>query len=444
MRPKTRYAKSGDLSIAYQVSGEGPPDLVHVPGWISHLEHAWEDPGYARFLRQMSSFARFIRFDKRGTGLSDREIGFPSLEERMDDLRAVMDAVGAERATILGTSEGGNMSMLFAAAYPERVSALILFGCFAKRLWSPDYPWASTAEERDAWIDDLERNWGDTIDLQRLAPSAAGDSHFCEWFSAHLRFGASPRAAITLTRLNSQIDVRDILPTIRVPTLVLHRRGDLHVKLKEGQYLADHIPGAKFVELPGDDHIPWVGNQDALVNEIHEFVTGTRSRPDPDRVLATILFTDIVDSTGLAARLGDRKWRELLEQHHALVRKQLAAFRGREVKTTGDGFLATFDGPGRALLCAVAIRNGVRPLGIEIRAGVHIGECELQGNDISGIGVHIAARILGLAEAGEILASSTIKDLVVGSGIDFREHGTHELKGVPGEWHLFTATAPDP
>ncbi len=439
MPPRTKYAKSGDIHIAYQVLGEGPRDLVYVPGWISHVEYAWEDPSYADFLRRLSAFSRLILFDKRGTGLSDRDVGYPTLEQRMDDVRAVMDAVGSERAAIFGISEGGNMSTLFAATYPERTVALVLFSCFAKRIWAPDYPWAPRVEEREAWLGTLERAWCGDIDLGYYAPSRAGDEDFREWLSAYFRFGASPRAAVALGRLNSDIDIRDILTAVHVPTLILHRTGDRHAKVEGARYLAERIPNAKLVELPGEDHLVWTSDPDAVIGEIEEFLTGVRHGPDPDRVLLTVLFTDIVESTATAAKLGDRGWRELLERHDAIARKHIGHCRGREVKTTGDGFLAAFDGPGRAIHCAAAIRDEVGALGLAIRAGLHTGECERRGDDLSGIAVHLAARILGKAGAGEILVSSTVKDLVVGSGIDFAERGEESLKGVPGTWRLFAA-----
>jgi class 3 adenylate cyclase len=437
MRPRTTYAKSGDVNIAYQVLGEGPIDLVYVPGWVTHLEHGWENPTYARFFDRLSSFCRLILFDKRGTGLSDRDVGYPTLEQRMDDVRAVMDAVGTEQAAIFGMSEGGNMSMLFAASYPERTTALILFGCFAKRSWSEDYPWAPTREARQDWLDLIERDWGSTADLDEVAPGAAGDPAFREWISSYWRYGASPRAALELGRLNTDIDVRAVLPAIRVPSLILHRRGDLHVKLEEARYLADHIPEAKLVELGGADHLVWVGNQDQVIEEMEEFLTGARRGPAPDRVLLTVLFTDIVASTETAARLGDRDWQDLLGRHRAVVRKQLALHSGSEVNTTGDGFLASFDGPGRAVQCAAAIRAESRALGLEIRAGLHTGECERRDDDLSGIAVHLAARILDEAAAGEILVSSTVTDLVVGSGLEFVARGERSLKGIPGSWRLF-------
>jgi class 3 adenylate cyclase len=439
-RPTTRYAKSGDIHIAYQVVGHGDLDLVYVPGWISHLEYSWEEPSYARFLDRLSSFSRLIMFDKRGTGMSDRESGLPTLEERMDDVRAVMDEVGSERAAIFGTSEGGNMSVLFAATYPERTVALVTFGIFAKRIWSEDYPWAPTPEEREAWYAKLEREWGGPTDLETLAPTKVGDAHFAAWWAGYLRVGASPRAALTIARTNTQIDVRDVLPTIRVPTLVLHRTGDRDVSVEEARFIAGRIPGARLVELPGEDHLIFVGDQDALLDEIEEFLTGVRRGPERDRVLATVLFTDIVGSTARAVELGDGEWRDVLERHHGVVRRALVQFRGREVDTAGDGFLATFDGPARAIRCAHAIVDGVRELGLEIRAGLHTGECERVGEAVRGIAVHIGARVAAEARPGEVLVSSTVKDLVAGSEIGFEERGERELKGVPGRWRVFAAT----
>ena len=442
MPPRTQYARSGGVHIAYQVFGDEPLDLVYVPGWVSHVEQAWEEPTLARFLERLGSFARLITFDKRGTGLSDQvpDEQLPTLEERMDDLRAVMDAVGSQRAALLGASEGGNLCALFAATYPERASALIMYGTFAKRIWSEDYPWAPTPEARQREYELVEREWGNLMDLDKYVPSKIGDAAFAQRLAKYCRLAASPGAAVTLLRMNTQIDTRAVLPTIRVPTLVLHRTGDLDVNVEEGRYLAARIPGARFVELPGDDHLPWVGDQDAFLDEVQEFLTGVRPPPTADRVLATIMFTDIVGSTKLAARIGDQAWKSLLEQHDALVRKELLRFRGREEKTTGDGFFATFDGPARAIRCASSIRDGVRQLGVEIRAGLHTGEIELGGDHVGGIAVNIGARVAANAEPGEVLVSSTVKDLVAGSGVRFVERGVHTLKGVPGEWRLFSAT----
>lgn len=439
--PETRYAKSGDVHIAYQVFGNGPRDLVLIPGWTSHIEYAWEEPNYVNFLQRLASFSRVVWFDKRGTGLSDRDVGTPDLERRIDDVRAVMDTVGIERAAILGVSEGGSMSVLFAATNPRRVSALVLYGAFARRIRSMDYPWAPTLEERQKWIDSLERGWGGPVELDSLAPSVADDESFKKWFTAYGRLSVSPAAAVALATMNTYIDIRNILSSIHVPTLVIHRTGDRDVNIGNGRYLAENISGAKLVELPGDDHIPWVGDSDAILDEVEEFLTGIRPTHLADRVLATILFTDIVDSTSNANRLGDEQWKALLLKHNQLIRKELTRFGGHEVKTTGDGFLATFDGPARAVRCACAIRDIVQHLGISVRAGLHTGECELMGDDIGGVSVHIAARVAGEAKANEVLVSSTVRDLVPGSGIQFSERGAHSLKGIEGNWSLFAVSS---
>ena len=433
--PETRYAKSGDVNIAYQVAGEGPFDLVLVPGFVSHLEKDWEEPRSARFLQHLASFSRLIRFDKRGTGLSDRPGGLPDLETRMDDVRAVMDAVGSERAALFGYSEGGPMSMLFAATYPERTSSLVLYGAYAKRRDpDDDYPWAPTREDRLADAAEVERTWGEESDLGAMAPNA--DGAMVRWWRARARASASPGAARDLILMNSQIDVRAVLPAIQAATLVLHRRGDRDSRPEEGRYIADHIKGARFVDLSGEDHVPWI-DPDQILDEVEEFLTGVRPIPEAERVLATVLFTDIVRSTELAAELGDRRWREVLASHHVSVREQLDRFRGREVDTAGDSFLATFDGPARAVRCAAAARDAVRGLGLEIRAGLHTGEIELVDDRVQGIAVHIGARVMAAAGPGEIIVSSTVKDLVAGSGLEFEDRGTHALKGVPGEWRLF-------
>lgn len=439
MEPETRYAKSGGLSIAYQVVGEGPLDLVYVPGWVSHVEETWEEPTLARFLRRLASFSRLILFDKRGTGMSDRvpEGRLPTLEERMDDLRAVLDAVGSERTALLGVSEGGTMSVLFAATYPERTVALVGYGIFAKRTWSPDYPWAPTPEERQQDFELAEREWGGRMDLDVIAPSAAGDEAFMRRLATYFRRGASPGAAVALLRMNTEIDVRSVLPSVRAPTLIMHRTRDREVRVEEGRYIAERIPGARLVELPGDDHLPWVGDVEPVLAEIESFLTGTREPAVPDRMLTTVLFTDIVGSTDIAARLGDRRWRELLETHYEVARRELERFSGLEVDTAGDGLFARFDGPARAIRCACAIRDALRPLGLELRAGLHTGECELVGRKVGGIAVHTGARVAAAARAGEVLVSSTVKDLVAGSGIAFGDRGVHELKGLPGEWRLF-------
>lgn len=437
--PRTRYARSGDVSIAYQVVGDGPRDLVFVSGWVSHLEAGWDQPLLARFRERLASFSRLILFDKRGTGMSDRvpDANLPTLEERMDDVRTVMDAVGSQRAALFGQSEGAGMSILFAATHPERTTALITFGGFACRIWHPDYPWAPTREDREQWFDEIRRDWGGDLDTSGLAPSLAHDEQFQQQLATYLRLSASPGAALALSRMNTEVDVRGVLSVIRVPTLILHRTGDEDANIEEGRYLAARIPGAKFLELPGPDHLPWAGNQEEVVDEIQEFMTGIRPAPQPDRVLATVMFTDIVGSTERAASLGDKAWREVIDRHHAVVRRELAQYRGQEVATTGDGFFATFDGPARAVRCAVAVRDRLREGGIEVRAGVHTGECERMGDNYGGLAVHIGARVAGLANPGEVLASSTVKDLVSGSGIVFEDRGAHALKGVPGEWRLF-------
>jgi pimeloyl-ACP methyl ester carboxylesterase len=437
VRPETRYAKSGDLNIAYQVVGDGLRDLIYVPGWISNVELNWDEPALAHVLERLASFSRLILFDKRGTGLSDPvpPDRLPTLEERMDDVRAVLDAVGSRQTAVFGFSEGGLMSVLFAATYPERTTALVLFGVFAKRSWSPDYPWAPKPDDRAREIADLERNWSERMDLDDLVPSE--DDAFKARLATYFRRSASPGAAVALMRMNTQLDVRDVLPTIQAPTLVMHRTGDLDANVEEGRWIASRIPGATFVELPGDAHTLWAGNPDEVIDEIEEFLTGARRGPEPDRVLATVLFTDIVGSTEQATKLGDRRWRELLERHHALVRSSLDRYQGREIDTAGDGFMATFDGPARAIRCASAAVTGVRSLGLEIRAGVHTGECERFGDKVAGLAVHAGARVAGAAGPGEVLVSQTVKDLVAGSGIEFEDRGAHELKGVPGEWRLY-------
>jgi class 3 adenylate cyclase len=437
MIPETKYAKSGEIYIAYQAFGEGPIDLIFFPGWISHIEYAWEEPSYARFLQRLGSFAHVVWFDKRGTGLSDRVAGLPILEQRMDDVRAVMDHAGLERAALFGASEGGSMSALFAATYPERTAALVLYGAFAKRIRSPNYPWAPTLKERLEWVDSLESGWGVGSELSTLAPSVARDKAFQRWFTTYGRMSATPSAAVALGRMNTEIDIRSILPAIHVPTLVLHRTGDRDVRVENGKFLAQNISGAKYVELAGEDHIWFVGDSDAILDAVEEFLTGTRASRSADRQLMTVLFTDIVGSTERAHALGDKRWRSLLLQHNELVRRELSRYRGREVKTTGDGFLATFDGPARAIHCARAIRDATGRLEVPLRLGLHTGECEVLESDVGGVGVHLAQRVMAEAEPGEVLVSSTVKDLVAGSRLEFKERGVHSLKGIPGKWRLF-------
>ncbi len=436
--PQTHYTKSGNVNIAYQVVGDGPLDLVWVPGWVSNIEYSWEEPTIRRFLERLASFSRLILFDKRGTGLSDRvpDTELPTLEQRMEDVHAVLDAVQSDHATVFGASEGAVMSMVFAATFPERTTALIIYGGFAKRVWSPDYPWAPKPQKRQEFFDAIEAGWGGIVDLETLAPTASKDERFREGWAAYLRRSASPGAALALAKMNTNIDVRGVLPAIHVPTLVIHRVDDLDVNVAEGRFIADRIQGAKFVELPGQDHLWYAGDVDLVLDEVQEFLTGVRPIPEPERILATVLFTDIVDSTKKAAELGDRRWHDLLDKHHELVRQEIARFKGREIKTTGDGFLITFDGPARAVRCALALREDVRKLDLKLRAGLHTGECEVMGDDIGGVAVHIAARVLAAAQPGEVLASSTVRDLVAGSPLHFSSRGTHLLKGVPGKWEL--------
>ena len=436
--PVTRYAKSGEYSIAYQIIGDAPLDLVYVPGFVSHVEAVWEDPDYARFLDRLASFSRLIIFDKRGTGLSDRVPVklLPTLEERMDDVRAVMDAAGSERAALFGVSEGGPMSMLFATTYPERVSALALYGTYAKRVRAADYPWAPMLEEHRDRLDAVERDWGGPVDLEAWAPSNVNDERFKRWWAQYLRLGASPAAARAVLEMTLEIDVRDILPAIRVPTLVMHRTGDRRIDVGGSRYLAERIPNAHFVELDGVDHLIWVGDYEAVAEEIGEFLTGTRQAAEPSRVLATVLFTDMVESTSRAVALGDARWRALISDHDRLVRAQLARFRGREIDRRGDGFLAIFDGPARAIRCALSIIERVHELGIQVRAGLHTGELDIIESGVAGIAVHTGARVMSLAGADEVLITSTVRDLVAGSGLSFSDRGIHELKGVPGSWRI--------
>jgi class 3 adenylate cyclase len=436
MDAPVKYAKSGDVHLAYRIFGDGPRDLVLIPGTLSHAELYWEFPTIEYLLKRFTSFARVIVFDKRGQGLSDR-VAEQTLEERIGDVRAVMDAAGSERATIFGWSEGGSMSLMFSATYPERTSALVVCGSYAS---IKAEPWAVPADQQDLWLRVLEKRWGEGILVPFNAPSRSQDQVFLKWFGRLERATASPGAILALFRANYEIDVRHLLPSIGVPTLVLHRVGDKTVPVACGRYLAAHIPGAKYVEHPGDDHLLQAYEPDLLdrvIDEIEEFITGTRQRPEPDRVVATVMFTDIVGSTQRASELGDSRWRHLLDDWYTLVRKELTAFRGREVDTAGDGLLATFDGPARAIRCACSMRDRVRALGLQVRTGLHTGECELAGDNVVGIAVHIGARVAALANPDEVLVSSTVKDLVGGSGLKFGDRGAHSLKGVPDEWRLF-------
>jgi class 3 adenylate cyclase len=438
-RGPIRYAKSGDVNIAYQVTGEGPFDLVLVQGFFSHLELGWEHPASAHENERLASFARLIRFDKRGTGLSDRSVGLPDFETRMDDVRAVLDAVGSERAALFGYSEGGPMSILFAATYPERTRALVLYGTYAKRLWSDDYPWAATPDERIAIAEHLERSWGEDFDLAAMAPNA--DAELSEWLSAMGRASLSPRGAHDLILMNSQADVREVLPLVQAPTLVLHRTHDRDASVEEGRYIASRIPGAAFIELAGEDHMPYV-NPDQIIDEVEEFLTGVRPVAPTERVLATVLFTDLVGSTDRVRQLGDQAWSELVSRHHGAVRSQLTRYSGEEIDTAGDGFFAIFDGPTSAIRCALAVRQSLGELGLGVRAGVHTGEVERpRGEKPRGIAVNVGARVAGAAGEGEVLVSSTTRDLVAGSGVEFEDRGEFELKGLDERRRLYAATA---
>jgi pimeloyl-ACP methyl ester carboxylesterase/class 3 adenylate cyclase len=446
MRPETRYAKTTDgVHIAYQVVGEGSIDIVFVMGWMTNVEAFWEEPALAKFLGRLASFGRLIVFDKRGVGLSDRvpESELPTLETRMDDIRAVMEAAGSGRAAVVGISEGGPLSLLFAATYPERTISLILFGTMARFAWAPDFPWGATEEKLRQEVDGIERSWGTEEYASNAlrswaAPGSADDPQLVSWLASYTRRAASPGAAIALERMNHGMDVRHALGAIHVPTLVLARIGDLDFPIDATRQMAGQIQGAKLVEFPGDDHFFWIGDQEALLDEIERFLAEIRDEEaELDRVLATVLFTDIVGSTERAAALGDRRWHEVLEAHHARIRSLLGRFRGKEVDTAGDGFLATFDGPIRAVRCAVAATQAVKDLGLEIRAGLHTGEVELSAEGVRGIAVHIGARVAAFAGASEVLASSTVKDLVAGSALRFEDFGEHVLKGVPGSWRLY-------
>jgi class 3 adenylate cyclase len=438
MNASIRYARSGDVNIAYQVTGEGPFDLVLVPGFFSHLEIDREHPAYAHFLERLGSFARLICFDKRGTGLSDRGVGLPDIETRMDDVRAVMDAAGSEQAALFGYSEGGPMCIVFAATYPHRVRAVVLYGTYVKRSDpDEDYPWAPTSDERQRVAHELEETWGENVDLSTMWPSAGPVE--AAWFQRRGRASLSPAGARDLILMNSKADVRDLLSSVQCPTLVLHRTGDLDARVEEGRYIAAGIPRARFVELAGDDHAPAV-DPDQILDEAEEFLTGVRPAPTSDRVLATILFTDLVGSTERAHALGDASWATLLSAHNDAVRRALARFSGDEIDTAGDGFLALFDGPARAIRCALEIREALAALGLDVRSGVHTGEVERRADDKPrGIAVHVGSRITSLAGAGEVLVSSTTRDLVAGSGLEFEDRGEHELKGIEGSRRVFEA-----
>jgi pimeloyl-ACP methyl ester carboxylesterase/DNA-binding winged helix-turn-helix (wHTH) protein len=424
---ETRYVQNGDVNIAYQVIGEGDLDIVFVMGWVSHLEYFWKEPHFAAFLNRLASFSRLILFDKRGTGLSDRVplSELPTLEQRMEDVRAVMDAVGSERAVLIGVSEGGPMCSLFAATYPEKTTALVMIGTYAKRIRDEDYPWAPTMEQRDAFFELMQRDWGGPVGIEERAPSLAADEAFRTWWAAYLRMGASPGAAVALTKMNAEIDVRSVLPSIRVPSLVIHRSGDICLKVEEGRFVASQIPGCKYVELGGIDHLPFVGDQAEVLDEIEDFLTGMRHAEAYNRVLATVLSIKTVDAGGEGERFG------------AYIRRQLELFKGREIESGEYGLLATFEGPARAIRCASAINESAKRLGVEVTTGLHTGECDLHEGKYSGFAVELAEKIAGEAAPGEILVSRTVKDLVAGSGLDFNELGVRAFDGVEGEWRLF-------
>jgi pimeloyl-ACP methyl ester carboxylesterase len=436
--PETRYTTAGGLRVAYSVTGSGPPDLVFAPDWLNNVELMWDLPPTARLLERLASFSRLITFDKRGTGLSDPVAldALPTLEEWMDDVRAVSDAAGAERPALMGAGGAGPMCMLYAATHPDRVSALVLQQTCARARRAADYPAGVPDDVADAFLDFVRDHWGTSEWFDLVAPSTATDPPLRMSMARVQRLAASPGAALTMMNMVVDLDVRSVLPTIAVPTLVIHRRDDALMPVGHARYLAEHIPGARLVEVPGRDYLFSAGDPTPLLDEVQEFLTGVREQAVPDRVLLTVLFTDIGDSTQRASELGDRAWRDVLESHHAAVRRQLERFRGREVDTAGDGFFATFDGPARGIRCAQAILDAVRPLGLSVRAGLHTGECEVIGDKVGGIAVHVGARVAGAARPGEVLVSGTVRDLVAGSGIGFTDRGTHALKGVPGEWVL--------
>jgi len=440
MTPETNFAENDGVSIAYQVFGDGPQDLIYIPGWLSNLDIFWEEPRVARFLLALARFSRVIVIDRRGTGLSDR-VAPPTLEIQMDDVTAVMDAASSGCAAFLGNSEGGSMCALFAATYPDRTTALITVGGYAKWIKSDDYPYGTEREKAEQWFQQVEKEWGSPIAVEFTTPSLANDEKHRHWVAKSYRSSASKADAIALLKMGADIDLRAVLPSINVPTLVLQAKDDLTNSLESGRDLASRIPNAKLVVMDCKDHVLWGDCSETIIREVRNFLGEEEKVRVPDRVLTTILFTDIVDSTQLANDLGDEKWSDLLVGHHETVRRELEIFRGHEVKTTGDGFHATFDGPARAIQCAVSIREATRQLGLNLRIGIHTGECEIRGESLEGVAIHIAARVSGMASAGEILVSRTVKDLVAGSGIAFQDFGTRTLKGIPDEHQLFMVTS---
>jgi pimeloyl-ACP methyl ester carboxylesterase/DNA-binding winged helix-turn-helix (wHTH) protein len=436
--PQTHYAQSGDVNIAYQVVGSGDLDVVFVMGWVSHLEYFWKEPHFAAFLNRLANFSRLILFDKRGTGLSDRVplSELPTLEQRMDDVRTVMDAVGSERAVLIGVSEGGPMCSLFAATYPEKTTALVMIGTYAKRIRDEDYPWGVSLEDREKFFDLMRNDWGKPVGIEERAPTLAADENFRDWWATYLRMGASPGAAVALTKMNAEIDVRSVLPTIQVPSLVIHRAGDMCLKVEEGRFVASRIPGCKYVELGGIDHLPFVGDRDEILDEIEIFLTGVRHAAEHDRVLATVMSVKIVDPHEQAVEVTN--WEDLMERSGVYVRRQIELFKGREVSFDENGLLATFDGPARAIRCATAITDSARRLNIRVKTGLHTGECDVRGGKYAGVAVELAQKIAGEAALGDVLASRTVKDLVAGSGLKFAPYGVKSFADIQGEWRLFS------
>jgi pimeloyl-ACP methyl ester carboxylesterase/class 3 adenylate cyclase/DNA-binding CsgD family transcriptional regulator len=442
MVPETRYAKSDEISIAYQVVGAGSVDLVYVMGWASHLDWAWQEPSFARFLRRLASFSRLILFDKRGTGLSDRAVGLATTEQRMDDVRAVMDAAGSRQAALLGVSEGAALCALFAATYPERTSALIMVGGYARRSWAPDYPWGASEEERRGALEQIERGWGGPVALAMRAPSKAADERFRQWWATYLRMSVSPGAAVALTRMNMEVDIRQVLDRLRVPTLLLHRAHDLTIRVESSRYMAERIPGSRYVELPGHDHLPFVGDQDAVLNEVEDFLTGARPDVRPERRLVAVLMTEICDATATASGLDEQSWHDMRDVYGALVRHVIDEFQGRLARAVDAGFLATFDSPVQAIWCACALSSEAQAAGFVVRSGLHVGECELTGDKVKGTTVQLSSSIMAHAMAGSVVVSQTIKDLTLDSAIGFQDLGAFPLRGVTGEWRLFRASTP--
>ncbi|HVE59279.1 MAG TPA: alpha/beta fold hydrolase [Pyrinomonadaceae bacterium] len=436
--PETRYVENGDVNIAYQVIGEGDLDIVFVMGWVSHLEYFWKHHSFASFLNRLASFSRLILFDKRGTGLSDRVplSELPTLEQRMEDVHAVMDAVGSERAVLIGVSEGGPMCSLFAATYPEKTTALVMIGTYAKRIKDEDYPWGVSQEDREGFFEQMRRDWGKPVGIEERAPTMAHDEEFRNWWAEYLRMGASPGAAVALTKMNAEIDVRNVLPLVRVPTLVIHRSGDLCLKVEEGRFVASLIPASKYVELGGIDHLPFVGKQEEILDEIEEFLTGMRHSEEYDRVLATVMSVKIIDPANQALEITN--WDDFMARSGVYVRRQIELFKGREVSFDENGLLAVFDGPARAIRCAMAINDSAQRLNLRVKTGLHTGECEVRGAQFSGLAVELAQKIADEALLGEILASRTVKDLVAGSGLNFIENAVKSFPEIQGDWRLFT------